>query len=67
MGSGEVYVNKDKVAAVTNWEPPRDIQGVSKFLGFANSYNRFITDFAKVAGPISNLLSDQKEFKWATE
>ena len=28
VGSGEVYVDKDKVAAVTDWEPPRDIKGV---------------------------------------
>ena len=28
MGSGEVHVDKDKVAAVINWEPPRDIKGV---------------------------------------
>ena len=28
VGSGEVYVDKDKVAAVANWEPPKDIKGV---------------------------------------
>ena len=28
VGSGEVHVDKDKVAAVTNWEPPRDIKGI---------------------------------------
>ena len=28
VGSGEVYVDKDKVAAVTNWEPPKDIKGI---------------------------------------
>ena len=26
VGSGEVNVNKDKVAVVTNWEPPKDIK-----------------------------------------
>ena len=39
----------------------------SSFWAFANYYNRFIPDFAKVAGLISNLLSNQKEFKWTTE
>ena len=28
VGSGEVYVNKDKVAAVANWEAPKDIKGI---------------------------------------
>ena len=36
-------------------------------MGFANYYNRFIPNFAKVAALISNLLSNQKEFKWGTE
>ena len=28
VGSGEVHVDQDKVAAVTNWEAPKDIKGV---------------------------------------
>ena len=28
MGSGEVHVDSDKVAAVTNWEVPKDIKGI---------------------------------------
>ena len=57
-------MDNGKVATVTNWQPPRDIKGVQQFLGFANYYNRFIPDFAKLAAPISNFLSNKKEFKW---
>ena len=28
VGSGEVYMDQDKVAAVANWEAPTDIKGV---------------------------------------
>ena len=42
---------------------PRTSRESSNFLGFANYYNRFIPDFAKVAASISNLLSNHKEFK----
>ena len=28
VGLGEVHVDKDKAAAVANWEPPKDIKGV---------------------------------------
>ena len=28
VGSGEVHVHQDKVAAVANWEVPKDIKGV---------------------------------------
>ena len=67
VASGEVHVDKDKVVAITYWEPPKDIKGIQQFLGFATYYNRFIHGFAKVAAPISNLLSNQKEFKWTAE
>ena len=28
VDSGEVHVDKDKVSAVANWEPPKDIKGI---------------------------------------
>ena len=28
VGLGKVHVDKDKVAAVANWEPPKDIKGI---------------------------------------
>ena len=28
VGLGEVHVDKDKVAAVASWEPPKDIKGI---------------------------------------
>ena len=28
VNSGEVRVDKDKVAAVANWEEPKDIKGI---------------------------------------
>ena len=67
VGSGEVHVDKDNVAVVSNWETPKDIKGVQQFLGFADYNNIFLPDFAKGAAPISNLLSNQKEFKWTLE
>ena len=60
-------MDKEKVSSVTNWEAPKDIKGAQQFLGFPNYYNRFIPDFAKMAAPISNLLSTQKEFRWTPE
>ena len=59
VGSGELRVDPDKVSAVADWAAPRDIKGVQQFLGFANYYNHFIRDFARVAAPISNLLSSK--------
>ena len=66
-GSGELRVGPDKVSAVADWAAPRDIKGVWQFLGFASYYNRFVRGFARVAAPISNLLSNKSEFVWGEE
>ena len=42
VGFGELRVDSNKVAAVLDWELPKDIKGIEQFLGFANYYNRFI-------------------------
>ena len=67
VGSGELRFDMDKVAAVHNWAPPVDIKGLQYFLDFANYYNRFISKFASIAAPISNLLFDKHEFVWGDE
>ena len=67
VGSGELRVDSDKVAAVLDWESPKDIKGVLQFLGFANYYNRFIKSFVHIAAPILNLLYGLREFVWGIE
>ena len=52
VGSSQLHVDLDKVAAVLDWEPPKDIKGMQQFLGFANYYNRFIKSFAQIAASI---------------
>ena len=65
--SGELWIDSDKVVAVLDWEPPVDIKGIQQFLGFANYYNCFIANLAKVAAPISNLLSGKCDFVWGAK
>ena len=67
VGSGELRVDSEKVAAVVDWPAPFDIKQVKQFLGFANYYNKFIPHFASVAAPISNLLSGKREFVWGAD
>ena len=62
VGSGGLHVDSDKVSSVADWAAPGDIKRVQQFIGFVNYYNRFMRGFARVAGPISNLLSSKLEF-----
>ena len=57
----------NKVATVCDGHPLSISGLLSTFLGFANYYNRFISNFARTAVPISNLLSGKCEFVWGDE
>ena len=66
VGPVELRFDMDKVATVCDWAPPVPIKDVKWFLGFANHCNRFISNFAKITTPISNL-SGKHEFVWGNE
>ncbi|CAI7742857.1 unnamed protein product [Closterium sp. NIES-54] len=39
---------------------------VSRAHGFANNYNRFVPQYAKIAAPLTNLLKKDTPYKWGT-
>ncbi len=45
-----------KVKAILDWEPPKLVPALKSFLGLASYYRKFIKNFAKTAGPLTNLL-----------
>src|ERR1700761_9384306 len=51
----EVSMDKGKVRAIQDWPSPKNLKDVRAFLGFANFYQRFIKDFAKLARPMIDL------------
>nr|KAG5707511.1 hypothetical protein BaRGS_012015 [Batillaria attramentaria] len=52
-----VRCEEEKVAAVRNWKVPTTTTEVRQFLGFASYYRRFISKFAKLAGPLHDLVT----------
>ena len=52
-----VWVDPSKIAAIVNWEPPRNVTEVRSFLGLAGYYRRFVQDFSIIASPITKLLT----------
>ena len=55
VGSGTVRPISAKVAAIRNYAAPQTKKDVRSFLGLCGYYRKFITDFATVATPLSNL------------
>jgi hypothetical protein len=44
-----------KLEAVVDWEMPSDIREVRSWLGFCGFYRNFIKDYAKIAGPLTDM------------
>ncbi|KAI0993916.1 hypothetical protein K3495_g14268, partial [Podosphaera aphanis] len=59
-----IEMDKEKVKAITTWEPPSSVRELQRFLGFANFYRRFIKDFSKICRPLTELLQKDKPYIW---
>ncbi|CAI7751476.1 unnamed protein product [Closterium sp. NIES-54] len=61
-----VHVDPRKIESVKKWKVPENIKELQQFLGFANYYNRFVPQYAKIAAPLTNLLKKDTPYKWDT-
>ncbi|CAI7783315.1 unnamed protein product, partial [Closterium sp. NIES-53] len=59
-----VHVDPKKIKSVRTWKTPENVKDLQQFLGFANYYNRFVPQYAKIATPLTNLLKKNTLFKW---
>ncbi|GJP80647.1 hypothetical protein CLOP_g10848 [Closterium sp. NIES-67] len=48
-----------KIEAICMWKAPKNVKELLQFLGFANYYNRFVAQYAKIATPLINLLNNK--------
>ncbi|GJP54455.1 hypothetical protein CLOM_g13542, partial [Closterium sp. NIES-68] len=59
-----IHVDPKKVEIVRTWKIPKNVKELQQFLGFANYYNRFVPQYAKIATPLTNLLKKNTPYKW---
>ncbi|GJP86111.1 hypothetical protein CLOP_g16170 [Closterium sp. NIES-67] len=62
-----VHVDPKKIEAVRTWKTPENVKELQQFLCFANYYNRFVPQYAKLAAPLTNLLKKNTPYKWETK
>jgi hypothetical protein len=60
-------MDPSKVREVLDWKPSRTVHQVHNFLGLAGYYRRFISNFFKIAKPITDRLKKEEKFVWNTE
>ena len=60
-----ISVDPSKVQDVLNWKSPKSVHHICQFLGLAGYYRRFISDFSKIAQPMTKLLQKDVKFVWS--
>ena len=62
-----VQSNPEKVEAIRNLTPPRNIKGVRSFLGTVNYFRKLIKNYADIAAPLNILLKKNQKWKWGED
>lgn len=62
-----LFVDPDKVKAITEIPAPKNTRQVRRFVGMASWYRRFIPNFSTITAPITSLLKKNKKFVWNDE
>lgn len=56
-----------KVRDIMEFPAPATRKGVRRFLGMIGFYRHFCCNFAQVATPLNDLISEKRKFKWTEE
>ena len=62
-----ICIDPEKVRAIREWEAPATLKAVRQFLGFANFYREFISEFSNIACPLTQLTRKGAPFQWGSE
>ena len=64
IGQGLLEMDPIKIKSILSWESPRTVREVQVFIGFANFYRRFISNFSKIIQPLIHLTRKGTPWDW---
>lgn len=64
VGNGCIKADPGKEDAISNFPVPRTVRQVRSFLGMCGWYQRYISGFAAIAAPMTDLLGKHTRFEW---
>ncbi|WVY99024.1 hypothetical protein V8G54_031175 [Vigna mungo] len=62
-----ISVDPAKIEVVLKWERPTSVTEVRSFVGLAGYYRRFVKDFSKIVGPLTQLTRKDQPFVWTDQ
>ena len=62
-----VSMDIKKLANVADWQPPKDVRGVRRFLGFTGFYQHFIAGYSDIVRPLLELTKKAATWHWGPE
>ncbi|KAK3569717.1 hypothetical protein QTP86_003565 [Hemibagrus guttatus] len=66
ISSSGIQIDEGKITAVRDWPAPATVKELQRFLGFANFYRRFISNYSSIADLLTNLLRNKpKSLLWS--
>nr|XP_016513366.1 PREDICTED: uncharacterized mitochondrial protein AtMg00860-like [Nicotiana tabacum] len=57
-------MDQQKIQAITDWPPPKDIHAFRSFLGLRNFYRRFVKNYSLITVPLIELLKKATLWDW---
>lgn len=67
VGRGAVQPLEARVRDVVDFPAPKSRRSLRRFLGMASFYRRFCRNFAQVASPLTDMLSERRKFVWSVD
>lgn len=58
---------KEKVRAITDAPPPKDVSQLRAFLGLINYYGKFLPNLSSTLAPLYQLLEKQQKWVWGPQ
>lgn len=67
LSADGIRQDPEKVRAVRELAPPKDVKEVRRVLGLFGFYRRFVKNFAQISAPITLLMRKESKFEWTQE
>jgi hypothetical protein len=67
IGGGELRVDPEKIAAITQWPIPTSVTEVRSFMGATQYLRKFIINFSTTTTPLHALTTNGKSFHWGKQ